>query len=94
MDLVDANTARAHRAHGAHVRPRKPRLRDHAMGVSRLWDLLAPCGRRVSLESLARKRLAVDASIWLIQFMKAMRDEQGEMVRNAHIVGFFRRICK
>lgn len=26
--------------------------------------------------------------------MKAMRDERGEMVRNAHLVGFFRRICK
>lgn len=35
-----------------------------------------------------------DASIWMIQFMKAMRDERGEMVRNAHILGFFRRICK
>lgn len=35
-----------------------------------------------------------DASIWMVQFMKAMRDEKGEMVRNAHILGFFRRICK
>ena len=26
--------------------------------------------------------------------MKAMRDEKGEMVKNAHILGFFRRICK
>lgn len=26
--------------------------------------------------------------------MKAMRDEKGEMVRNAHVLGFFRRICK
>lgn len=30
----------------------------------------------------------------MIQFMKAMRDEKGEMVRNAHLIGFFRRICK
>lgn len=36
----------------------------------------------------------VDASIWMIQFMKAMREEKGEMVRNAHLLGFFRRICK
>lgn len=36
----------------------------------------------------------IDASIWMIQFMKAMRDEKGEMVKNAHILGFFRRICK
>lgn len=26
--------------------------------------------------------------------MRAMRDEKGEMVRNAHLIGFFRRICK
>ena len=77
-------------------RPRRAKasLRDHAMGVSRLWDLLAPCGRRVSLESLARKRLAVDASIWLIQFIKAMRDDSGEMLHNAPVLGLFRRLCK
>ncbi|KAK9061726.1 hypothetical protein SSX86_018909 [Deinandra increscens subsp. villosa] len=64
------------------------------MGVHGLWDLLSPVGRRVSVETLSGKRLAIDASIWMVQFMKAMRDEQGEMVRNAHILGFFRRICK
>ena len=26
--------------------------------------------------------------------MRAMRDERGEMVRNAHLLGFFRRICR
>ncbi|XP_024046228.1 DNA repair protein UVH3 isoform X2 [Citrus sinensis] len=64
------------------------------MGVHGLWDLLAPVGRRVSVETLSGKKLAIDASIWMIQFMKAMRDEKGEMVRNAHLIGFFRRICK
>ncbi|KAJ8424494.1 hypothetical protein Cgig2_006917 [Carnegiea gigantea] len=64
------------------------------MGVHGIWDLLAPVGRRVSVETLAGKRLAIDASIWMVQFMKAMRDEKGEMVRNAHLLGFFRRICK
>ncbi|XP_004233336.1 DNA repair protein UVH3 [Solanum lycopersicum] len=64
------------------------------MGVQGLWDLIAPVGRRVSVETLSGKKLAIDASIWIIQFMKAMRDEKGEMVRNAHILGFFRRICK
>ncbi|GMN42474.1 hypothetical protein TIFTF001_011683, partial [Ficus carica] len=64
------------------------------MGVHGLWELLAPVGRRVSVETLAGKKLAIDASIWMIQFMKAMRDERGEMVRNAHLLGFFRRICK
>eukprot|EP00899_Mesostigma_viride_P002223 jgi/Mesvir1/12000/Mv00305-RA.1 len=64
------------------------------MGVQGLWQLLAPVGRRVSVDALANKRVAVDASIWLVQFLKAMRDERGEMVRNAHLLGFFRRICK
>lgn len=64
------------------------------MGVHNLWELLAPVGRRVSVETLAGKKLAIDASIWMIQFIKAMRDEKGEMIRNAHLVGFFRRICK
>lgn len=96
------------------------------MGVHGLWDLLAPVGRRVSVDTLAGKKLAIglpspnptnslgfvlipfsffflkffgggfgaDASIWMIQFMKAMRDEKGEVVRNAHLLGFFRRICK
>ncbi len=35
-----------------------------------------------------------DASIWLFQFMKAMRDDKGDMMRNAHLLGFFRRICR
>ncbi|KAK9108079.1 hypothetical protein Syun_024090 [Stephania yunnanensis] len=64
------------------------------MGVHGLWELLAPVGRRVSVETLAGKRLAIDASIWMVQFMKAMRDERGDMIRNAHVLGFFRRICK
>ncbi|CAH8349286.1 unnamed protein product [Eruca vesicaria subsp. sativa] len=64
------------------------------MGVQGLWELLAPVGRRVSVETLAGKRLAIDASIWMVQFIKAMRDEKGDMVNNAHLIGFFRRICK
>ncbi|KAG0583390.1 hypothetical protein KC19_3G132700 [Ceratodon purpureus] len=64
------------------------------MGVHGLWELLAPVGRRVSVESLGSRKLAIDASIWIIQFMKAMRDDRGDMIRNAHLLGFFRRICK
>lgn len=30
----------------------------------------------------------------MVQFIKAMRDEKGDMVQNAHLIGFFRRICK
>ena len=44
-------------------------------------------------DAISEHRFA-DASIWMVQFMKAMRDERGEMVRNAHLLGFFRRICK
>jgi len=43
---------------------------------------------------LNRKRLAVDASIWIYQFLKAVRDKEGNALRNSHVVGFFRRICK
>ena len=38
--------------------------------------------------------LAVDVSIWLTQFIKAMRDDEGKVVKNAHLLGTFRRIVK
>ncbi|KAL6230427.1 hypothetical protein BDW75DRAFT_222800 [Aspergillus navahoensis] len=64
------------------------------MGVQGLWTIVQPCARPVKLETLNRKRLAVDASIWIYQFLKAVRDQEGNALRNSHIVGFFRRICK
>ena len=65
------------------------------MGVKGLWQLLLPTGRRISIETLGGKRLAIDASIWLTQFLKANRDpETGQVRPNAHIIGFLRRICK
>ncbi|KAL1966343.1 hypothetical protein VTN77DRAFT_4485 [Rasamsonia byssochlamydoides] len=64
------------------------------MGVTGLWTVVQPCARPVKLETLNRKRLAVDASIWIYQFLKAVRDKEGNALRNAHLVGFFRRICK
>ena len=65
------------------------------MGVKGLWQLLLPTGRRISVETLQGKRLAVDASIWLTQFLKANRDpETGAVRANAHIIGFLRRICR
>lgn len=36
----------------------------------------------------------MDVSIWLTQFIKAMRDSEGNMIRNAHLLGTFRRVCK
>src|SRR3954469_17945720 len=64
------------------------------MGVTGLWTVLAPCARPTNISTLNRKRLAVDASIWIYQFLKAVRDKDGNALRNSHIVGFFRRICK
>ncbi|KAL4804785.1 hypothetical protein BDV18DRAFT_142500 [Aspergillus unguis] len=64
------------------------------MGVQGLWTIVQPCARPVKLETLNKKRLAVDASIWIYQFLKAVRDKEGNALRNSHIVGFFRRICK
>ena len=65
-----------------------------AMGVTGLWTVVQPCARPVKIEILNKKRLAIDASIWIYQFLKAVRDEEGNVLRNSHVVGFFRRICK
>ena len=35
-----------------------------------------------------------DASGWIFRFLKAMRNEQGDILPNAHTIGFLRRICK
>lgn len=64
------------------------------MGVNSLWDIVGPAARPVKLEALSRKKLAVDASIWIYQFLKAVRDKDGNSLGQTHIVGFFRRICK
>lgn len=56
------------------------------MGVQGLWQVLSPCARPVALESLAHKRLAVDASVWLYQFQLAIRDKTtGDALQGAHI---------
>lgn len=64
------------------------------MGVRGLWEIVAPVARPVNLEGMGGQRLAIDASIWIYHFLKAMRDSDGKVVRHAHIIGFFRRICK
>lgn len=70
------------------------------MGVKGLWQLLLPSGRRISIETLQSKTLAIDASIWLIQFIKVNRfdpDNPEKTIQTTpavHIIGFFRRICK
>ena len=64
------------------------------MGVNQLWTLLRTIARKVSIETLEGKTLAIDASIFLLQFIHAMRDEEGHMVKNAHITGTLQRILK
>jgi DNA excision repair protein ERCC-5 len=62
------------------------------MGVNGLWSLLQPTSKAVKLESLSGKILAVDSSIWLFQFVKAMRDHNGNTLEGCHIIGFLHRI--
>ncbi|KAG0379944.1 DNA repair protein rad2 [Mortierella sp. AD032] len=64
------------------------------MGVKGLWELLHPVARPIKMDSLSNKHLAIDASIWLHQFLRGMRDKEGQAIGNAHILGFYRRICK
>lgn len=64
------------------------------MGVLGLWQLLAPVGQPVALESLENKIFAVDISIWLNQAIKGYRDSQGGSLPNAHLLSLFSRLCK
>lgn len=65
------------------------------MGVQGLWGILEPVARPTRLDALSDKKLAVDASIWIHHFIKSLRDSKTqETLPNAHILGFFRRICK
>jgi hypothetical protein len=54
----------------------------------------AAAGTEIDPAMLQGKTLAIDTSIWLYQFIKAMRNENGEMLPNAHLVGMFRRVLK
>ena len=53
-----------------------------------------PSGPLLGAPHRVHLRHPADASIWIFQFVKAMRDERGELIRNAHVLGFFRRICR
>ncbi|RHZ79427.1 hypothetical protein Glove_146g37 [Diversispora epigaea] len=68
------------------------------MGVKNLWNLLAPAARPIELESLNRKILAIDILIYFVKitinFFRPMRDKDGNILKNAHVLGFLRRLCK
>ena len=64
------------------------------MGVDGFWPIVSSKGKRVTLDVLSDKVIAIDASIWIYQFANALRDSTGEPIRSSHIVGFFKRICK
>ena len=64
------------------------------MGVHKLWSLLESEAKATRLEALQGQKLAIDASIWLYQFQKAMRDKDGNSIKGCHIAGFVRRIIK
>lgn len=64
------------------------------MGVCGLWKVLASSSNTVNLESLCGKKLAVDASIWIYQLVRGIRENENENLFQLHILGFFKRICK
>ncbi|KAK9173253.1 XPG N-terminal domain protein [Cryptosporidium meleagridis] len=64
------------------------------MGVKGLWDIVAPSGIRIKPETLEGQILAIDASIWLKQFLMGLKDKEGKIPQGAHLLGFFKRLCK
>lgn len=64
------------------------------MGVTGLWKLLDGTGTPVTIESLEGEVLAVDVSIWMNMAIKGMRNSDGCVTGNAHLISLFNRICK
>lgn len=54
--------------------------------------LLRPKQQQIQSLFWRGQTLAVDVSIWLTQFIKAMRDDDGKVMKNAHIIGTLRRV--
>jgi len=64
------------------------------MGVQGLWNLVAPAGRRIKIETLEGKVLAIDVSIWLLKMIHGYLQLGSEEYKNVHLTGIFRRIVK
>ena len=59
-----------------------------------LSDIVLLSTRTKRLETMEGKALAIDSSIWIYQFQATMRDREGKVLVNAHVLGFLRRISK
>ncbi|KAH0969334.1 hypothetical protein GBA52_028789 [Prunus armeniaca] len=73
---------------------KRPQQAIHRMGVHGLWELLAPVGRRVSVETLAGRRLAhrcehMDGAVY-----EGNAGREGRDGSQRACTRFFRRICK
>ena len=70
------------------------------MGVKGLWQHLTPSARKINIYDLEGKVLAIDASIWAIQFLAVAygTDEASELLNSNNeyrvVDGFLRRIMK
>ena len=73
------------------------------MGVKGLWKHLGPAGRKINIQDLEGKIIAIDASIWAIQFLSIMQyfqnpdqaeDLQQSLTEFRVVDGFLRRILK
>lgn len=64
------------------------------MGVKGLWQLLAPSGRLVKIEKLRGMRVAIDVSIWVIQYWSIGIKMGQENYKNLHLKGITKRIVK
>ena len=73
------------------------------MGVKGLWAHLAPAGRKIQISDLEGKTIAIDASIWAMQFLSLMTwlqnpDNTEDLLEAQNefkvVDGFLRRILK
>lgn len=61
------------------------------MGVKGLWTILSPAARIVKLPSLSGQKLAIDASIWILQLLSS-RHRKGQV--RSYLSGLYLRLGK